>query len=40
MNKEYQELIKQLSVKANKGLDAKTVNAINAMIKRMEEKQW
>ena len=39
MNK-YQELIKQLSVKASNGLDVKQVNAIKATIKRMEDLKY
>lgn len=37
MNK-YQELINELSVKVNKGLNVELVNKINLTIKRLEDK--
>ena len=37
MNK-YQELINELSVKVNKGLNVELINKINLTIKRLEDK--
>lgn len=37
MNK-YQELINELSVMVNNGLNADIVNKVSALIKRMEDK--